>query len=59
MWKWMVEFLRKFLGRGIKIDSSIRVAKPLILLIILRAVVAKWRHHELSLSLRWVCIYFS
>ena len=41
MWKWMVEFLRKFQGRGIKIDrvNSIRVAKPLIFFNILREVV--------------------
>ena len=40
VWKWMVEFLSKFQGRGIKIGrvNSICVAKPLIFLNILRAV---------------------
>ena len=41
MWKWMVEFLRKFQGSGINIDvvNSIRVTKPLIFFNILRVVV--------------------
>ena len=40
MSKWMVEYLYKFQGRGIKIDkiNSIRAANPLILFNILRAV---------------------
>ena len=38
MYKWMVEFLSKFKGSGIKVDrvSSIRVAKSLISFNILR-----------------------
>ena len=40
MWKWMVEFLTRFQGRGVNIDrvNSIRVVKPLIFFNILRAV---------------------
>ena len=44
MYKWMVECLTKFQGRGIYIDrvNWIRVAKSIIFLNILRAM----RHHE-------------
>ena len=58
----MVNFLSKFQGSGVKIDrvNSIRVAKSLILFNILNvALLAKWRHDELSFSLCWACIYFS
>ena len=41
--KWMVEFISKFQGRDIKTDR----------------VNSKWRHHELSFSFRWSCIYLS
>ena len=43
MYKWMVEFLCKFQGRGIKIDRVylIRVAESMIIFNILRAV-APW-----------------
>ena len=40
MWKWIIEFLSKFQGGGIKIDrvNSIRVARSMIFFNILRAV---------------------
>ena len=40
MWKWMVEFLSKFQGLGIKIDrvNSISFAKLMIFFNILRAI---------------------
>ena len=55
----MEDFFSKFQSCGIKIDrvNSMRVANPLIFFNILQLMLAKWRHHELSLSLRWVSIY--
>ena len=40
MWKWIVEFLSKFQGRGIKIDRviSIRVSISMIFFNILHAI---------------------
>ena len=60
MWKWMVKFLSKFQGRGIKIDriNSIRFANSLVLFNIFLPLLAKWRHHELSFSLRWTFISY-
>ena len=59
-WKWMVEFLSKFRGHGIKIDriNSSRVAKSIIFSASNVPLLAKWRHHELSFSLRWIASTF-
>ena len=63
MWKWMVEFLSKFQGRGIKIDRcsySYKLPNHWFSAISYVLLFAKWRHLELSFSLRWTCIlYFS
>ena len=61
MGKWMVEFLSKFQNSVIKIGrvNSIRVVNALIFVYICMPLLAKWRHHELSFSLRWSRIYFS
>ena len=56
IWKWMVEFLYQFQGRGIKIDrdNSIRVAKPLIffdiLCVVARKVTSSWAIYFFVLS---------
>ena len=53
MWKWMVEFLSKLQGSGIKIDrvNSIRVAKSIIFFNICRDIL----HRESS----WAIIFFA
>ena len=52
MWKWMVEFLSKYQGRGIKIDNvnSIRVTKSIISSISYGPLHREW-HHVLSFAL--------
>ena len=58
IWKWMVEFLSKFQGRGIKIDrvNLIRFAKSMIFFNIFRAitpwVTTSWAIVFFALSLR-------
>ena len=54
MRKWMVEFLNKFQGRGIKIhrDNLIRVAKSIIFFNILRAI-APW------VTSSWAIVFFA
>ena len=63
MWKWMVEFLSKSRGRGIKIGrvSSIRVAKSMIFFNILRAVapwVTSWAIVFFALTLRLLSLVY-
>ena len=54
MWKWMVEFLSKFQGRGIKIDrvNSILVDKSIIFFNILREI-APW------VTSSWAIVFFA
>ena len=60
MWKWMVKFLSKFQGRGIKINIvySIHVDKSLIFVNILHAIAPWVTSSWAFISLRWACVYF-
>ena len=53
MWKWMVEFLSKFQGCGIKIDrvNSMSVAKSVIFFNILRAIAS-------GATSSWAIVFF-
>ena len=60
IWKFMIEIFNKLHGRGIKIDNQFdSPCQTIDFFQHLTSRCSLRRHHELSFSLRWACIYLS